>query len=349
MQLTRLLLALLLATSTPIVDAKAPIVIAHRGASGYLPEHTLAAKALAHGMGADYLEQDVVLTKDSIPIVLHDIHLDTVTNVTELFPDRQRDDGRYYAIDFTVAEVKRLRATERVDAKTNKTVFPRRFPPHASHFTVPTLAEELELIQGLNKSSGRQAGIYTEIKSPAWHRSEGKDISKIVLEVLGRYGYREASDAAYLQCFDVVETKRLRQELNCRLKLVQLLGANNWKEVDSDFDLEELARSMREIAKYAEGIGPRMSDVVRGRGTDGNLIVTSLVAVAHQHGLVVHPYTLRADALPGYSESFDELVKHFSVDAKVDGLFTDFPDQALRARNHHLPESKATEDTSAPR
>ena len=201
------LLAFLIAASPQMVDAAPPIVIAHRGASGYLPEHTLAAKALAHGMGADYLEQDVVLTKDDVPVVLHDIHLDTVTNVAEVFPDRKRDDGRYYAIDLTLAEVKQLRATERVDAKTKRPVFPTRFPPHLSYFTVPTLAEELELIQGLNTSSGREAGIYTEIKSPAWHRSEGKDISKIVLGVLDHYGYREASDLAYLQCFDVAENE----------------------------------------------------------------------------------------------------------------------------------------------
>lgn len=332
MWLTRLLLAVLFAVSTPMVNAETPIVIAHRGASGYLPEHTLAAKALAHGMGADYLEQDVVLTKDDQPIVLHDIQLDTVTNVAEVFPARRRDDGRYYAIDFTVAEVKQLRATERVDLETNEPVFPKRFPPRISHFSIPTLAEELELIQGLNKSSGREAGIYTEIKAPAWHRDQGKDISKIVLAVLGKYGYREGTDAAYVQCFDVVETKRLRQELRCRLKLVQLLGANDWTEVGSDFDRQELTNDISEIAKYAEGIGPRMSDIVRGRHDNGDLILTSLVEVAHQHGLVVHPYTLRSDAMPDYTASFDELVKFFFVDAKVDGFFTDFPDLAIRAR-----------------
>jgi len=333
MRPTRVLLALLFAMSTQIVNAETPIVIAHRGASGYLPEHTLAAKALAHGMGADYLEQDVVLTKDDQTIVLHDVHLDTVTNVAEVFPNRRRDDGRYYAIDFTAAEVKQLRATERFDAKTKEPVFPKRFPPRTSYFSIPTLAEELELIQGLNKSSGREAGIYTEIKAPAWHRAEGKDISKIVLAVLGRYGYRERSDTAYVQCFDVAETKRLRRELHCRLKLVQLLGANDWTEVGSDFDRRELTEAMSEIAAYADGIGPRMSDVVRGRRDNGDPLLTSLVEVAHQHGLVVHPYTLRADGMPDYTESFDELVKFFFVDAKVDGFFTDFPDLARRARD----------------
>ena len=313
--------------------AERPIVIAHRGASGYLPEHTLAAKALAHGMGAEFIEQDVVLTKDDVPVVLHDIHLDTVTNVADVFPDRRRGDGRYYAIDFVLRELKQLQATERIDAVTKKPVYPSRFPPHSSYFRVPTLAEELELIQGLNKSSEREAGIYVEIKSPAWHRSEGKDISKIVLAVLRQYGYRERSDAAYLQCFDTAETKRLRHELDCRLKLVQLLGANEWKKTDLDFDRQDLVKAMHDIAMYAEGIGPRMSDVVFGRDGNGDVVVSSLVEVAHQQGLVVHPYTLRADELPAYTNGFDELVKIFFVDAGVDGIFTDFPDKVLRARD----------------
>jgi glycerophosphoryl diester phosphodiesterase len=123
--------------------------------------------------------------------------------------------------------------------------------------------------------------------------------------------------------------------LNCQLRLVQLLGKNDWKEVDFDFARQELTKAISEIAEYAEGIGPRMDDVIRGRQKNGDLIVTSLVEVAHQHGLVVHPYTLRADALPDYTASFDELVKLFFVDAKVDGFFTDFPDMALQARRQN--------------
>ena len=164
-------------------------VIAHRGASGYLPEHTLAAKALAHGMGADFIEQDVVLTADDEAIVLHDIHLDTVTNVASQFPDRARPDGYFYAIDFSLEEIRRLKVHERVSRETRQAVYPQRFPDRHSIFRVPTLAEEIQLIQGLNKSTGRCAGIFPEIKSPAWHQSEGKDISRIVLEILARHGY----------------------------------------------------------------------------------------------------------------------------------------------------------------
>jgi glycerophosphoryl diester phosphodiesterase len=165
----------------------APLVIAHRGASGYLPEHTLEAKTLAYAMKPDYIEQDVVMTKDDQLVVLHDHYLDRVTDVAERFPNRARADGRYYAIDFTLAEIKTLRVTEGfdIDAQGNKVAgFPDRFPLWKGDFTVPTLAEEIELIQGLNKTLGYNIGIYPEIKAPWFHRHEGKDISQAVLKVL---------------------------------------------------------------------------------------------------------------------------------------------------------------------
>src|SRR6266478_3317261 len=153
------------------------IIIAHRGASGYLPEHTLEAKAVAHAMGADFLEQDLVLSMDGVPVVMHDIHVDTVTDVARRFPDRKRADGRYYAIDFTLAELKSLHITERFNPKTGRAVYEGRFPLWQSTFAIPTLEEELQLIQGLNRSTGRNVGIYPEIKSPSWHREkEHQDI-----------------------------------------------------------------------------------------------------------------------------------------------------------------------------
>ncbi len=306
------------------VAGERKIVVAHRGASGYLPEHTLEAKALGYAMGADYLEQDVVLTKDDYPIVIHDIYLDAVTNVSDVFPDRARSDGKFYAIDFTLNEIKTLRVTERIDLKTKSAVYPQRFPEGESHFQVPTLAEEIELIQGLNRSTGRKVGIYTEIKSPAWHREQGKDISKIVLTVLNRYGYNDKSDNAYLQCFDRSEIKRIRYELDSGLKLVQLIPG-----ADADFDVLLTPGGLKELSVYVDGIGPSMSRIIKGRDKDGKLIFTSLVKDAHKVELEVHPYTFRADALPEYVKTFDELLRVFLVEAKVDGIFTDFPDLAV--------------------
>ncbi len=298
-----------------------PVIIAHRGASGYLPEHTLAAKAAAHAMGADYLEQDVVLSKDDVPIVLHDIHVDAVTDVAARFPERKRADGRYYALDFTVAELKQLRVSERFDPKTGAVVFPRRFPKDQGGFQIVTLEEELQFIQGLNRSTGRRTGIYPEIKAPAWHRREGRDISRIALEMLARYGYRTKTDAVILQCFDVAEAKRIRTELGYAGRLVVLLGnevsAAQWQKP------ERLA----ELAEFADGIGPALAQVLEPPGAGTNRI-TELVSCAHALNLFVHPYTVRADDLPDGIATSEELHRLLFEVAKVDGVFTDFPDRS---------------------
>jgi len=326
------------ATSLPVVlvvlvmnlqaTGQGMIVIAHRGASGYLPEHTLPAKALAYGMGADYIEQDVVLTKDDRPIVLHDIHLDTVTDVAIKYPERRRQDGRYYAIDLTLAEIKQLNAHERVSHETHDPVYIERFPFGKSAFRVPTLAEEIELIQGLNQSTGRQVGIYPEIKKPAWHRQEGKDISKIVLRVLAEYGYDGPDDAIYLQCFDPVETRRIREELHCQLKLIQLIANNDWEESPADFDSLRTEAGIKQIAEYADGIGPSISHILEPVDHSDGFQLTELVRWAHANDLQVHPFTLRADALPDFVTSMEELMAILADQVSVDGVFTDFPDRA---------------------
>ncbi len=310
-----------------------PIVIAHRGASGYLPEHTLEAKALAYAMGADFLEQDCVLTADDVPVVLHDIFLDTVTNVATVFADRKRDDGRYYAIDFTLEEIKSLHVTERIDDETGEVVFPGRFPAGKSRFEVPTLAEEIELVQGLNRSTGKDVGIYPEIKQPAFHREQGKDISRILLDVLTQYGYRSREDACFVQCFDAAETRRLREDLNCSLRLVQLIYDTEWAETSTEFNAARTGEAMQTVAEYADGLGPLLTLVVSGIDATGNPVITPLVEAAHQHGLVVHPWTFRADGMPVWCDDFDALLRMFYADAQVDGLFSDFPDRAVRVRD----------------
>jgi glycerophosphoryl diester phosphodiesterase len=310
--------------------ADRPIVIAHRGASGYLPEHTLEAKSLAHGMGADYVEQDVVLTQDDVPIVLHDVHLDTVTDVANKYPDRKRDDGRYYAIDFTLDEIKTLRVSERFNPKTGLAVYPHRFPVRTSRFEVPTLAEEIELIQGLNRSTGREAGLYPEIKAPAWHRAQGKDISRIVLDVLNRYGYDNHDDRIFVQCFDAAETRRLRDEFGTKLPLIQLIGENSWKESTTDYDRLRTEAGLREIAGYADGIGPSLKHILTGFDAEGRPVLTDLVTLAHGQQLAVHPYTFRTDELPRGIADFDALLGLFVDGAGIDGLFTDFPDRAVK-------------------
>lgn len=313
-------------TAATLAALAAKIVIAHRGASGYLPEHTLPAIAMAHAQGAHYLEQDVVLSKDNVPVVLHDIHIDTVTDVARRFPGRKRDDGRFYALDFTVAELKQLAASERFDPRTGAAVFATRFPVGKGSFQIPTLEEELQLIQGLNTSSGREAGVYPEIKEPAWHRSQGRDISPIVLDLLARYGYKTKTDKVYVQCFDEAEVKRIRTELGYKGRLVQLIEGSR-PVLDEHKHLRTPA-GLAEIAKVADGIGPALSDVVARKG-DGALEATSLVRDAHAVRLEVHPYTFRADALPPGVGSLEDLLRIALTDIGVDGVFTDHPDRAV--------------------
>ncbi|OGK10135.1 MAG: glycerophosphodiester phosphodiesterase, partial [Candidatus Riflebacteria bacterium GWC2_50_8] len=287
-----------------------PINIAHRGACAYLPEHTLPAKALAYGLEADFIEQDVVLTKDNHALVIHDIHLDTVTDVAARFPGRAREDGRYYALDFTLDEIRTLKACERFEPASGTAVFAGRFPVWKSDFRLHTLPEEIELIQGLNKSTGKNIGIYPEIKDPAWHLEQGRDISKIVLKILEEYGYKTAADKIFLQCFDFAELKRIRNELKCELKLIQL--------IEEDCDIAE-------VASYADGIGPWIKQIITDLDKDGHPVISDLVARAHQHKLMVHPYTFRADALPA-GITADSLLDILFNQVGIDGIFSDFPD-----------------------
>ena len=155
---------------------------------------SMAWAVAAHSMDSDYIEQDVVLTKDDQAIVLHDIHLDAVTDVAKKYPDRARDDGRFYAIDFTLEEIKTLKLGERINVRTGQPVYPQRFPTIPKLLTIPTLEEEVLLIAGMNASRNKQVGIYPEIKQPAWHRKQGKDISRVVLQVLKKLGYQNSEE-----------------------------------------------------------------------------------------------------------------------------------------------------------
>lgn len=319
------LLALLLALGALAAAEPRPLIIAHRGASGYLPEHTLAAKALAYGQGADFLEQDVVLSKDGVPVIFHDTHIDTTTDVAQRFPGRQRTDGRFYALDFTVAELKQLNLTERFDPKTGRAVYPRRFPVGVGSFSVVTLEEEILFIQQLNRSTGRKVGIYPELKAPAWHHQQGRDLAAAVLPILRRHGYDTRDSACFVQCFELAEIRRLRGELAWRGKLIMLLGGKGKGPGETDFAYLQTDAGLAQLALLVDGIGPPLSSYVRGP-SPAERQVTDLAARARRAGLKSHPYTLRADELPKCVASVDELLRVLFDEVKVDGLFTDFPD-----------------------
>lgn len=344
-------LVLMGTTFNTTANADDKVVIAHRGASGYLPEHTLPAKAMAFAQGADYLEQDLVMTKDDQLVVLHDHYLDRVTDVADRFPDRARKDGRYYAIDFTLAEIKSLKFSEGFTVENGKKVqtFPGRFPMGKSDFRVHTFEEEIEFIQGLNHSTGKNIGLYPEIKAPWFHHQEGKDIATRVLEVLKKYGYTKKSDKIYLQCFDANELKRIRNELEPKmgmdLKLVQLIAYTKWNEteeqqpdgkwVNYSYDWMLEPGAMEKIAQYADGIGPDYHMLIADSSTNGHIIINGMVKEAHEHQLEVHPFTVRADQLPPYAKDVNELYDALYRQADVDGLFTDFPDKAISYLHSH--------------
>lgn len=309
-----------------------PLVIAHRGACGYLPEHTLEAKALAFGLGADYLEQDVVVTRDDRLVVLHDIHVDRVSNVAEVFPARCRDDGRYYVRDFDLAELQTLSVWERFeDVAGRQPVFPGRFPARRGRFRIASLDDELEMIAGLNRASGRSVGIYPEIKRPAWHHAEGADCAALLLETLDRFGYREPGQAVFVQCFDAAELRRVREQLGCRLRLVQLIAENDWQESATDYTALRSDEGLAAVADYADAIGPWLRQLYVSEPINGDPVSSGLASRAHAAGLAVHPYTFRADAIePGFAD-FASMVRWCHANLAIDGLFTDFPDLALAA------------------
>lgn len=329
--------SLTVATLLATTAAAAPLVIAHRGASGYLPEHTLEAKAYAHALGADFIEQDLVLTKDDVPVVLHDVYIDTVTDVATRFPERKRADGRYYALDFTLAELKQLRVKERFNAKTGAPVYPKRYPSATapSACQISTLEEELQLIQGLNRSTGRVAGIYPEIKKPKWHRDQGRDLSKAVLPILARYGYATKDDRCFLQCFELTEIKRLRQELGWRGRLVMLIDSKSREEDGTDHDRLCTAEGIKELAGLVDGIGPAFARLFTWPQRGGAPKMSELVRLAHAEKLVVHPYTVRIDDLPRNCPSAEALHEALFGAHAVDGVFTDFTDVTLKWINGH--------------
>ena len=273
------------AAATPSGGAACLEVIAHRGASGYLPEHTLPAYALGHGQGAEWIEPDVVLTADGGAIALHDVTLDRTTDVAERYPDRAREDGRYYAADFTFAELERLRVVESR---------PGRFP-HAT-FRVPRLTDVLDLVDGLNRTTERRAGVYPELKSPDVQPGLGA----AVLAALAGYDL-----PVRIQSFDAAALAALVTDL----PRVQLIAS----------PAQLAPAGLDEIAGYAVAIGVPAILIYRD---------PALVERAHERELAVHAYTLRADQLaPGFDSLGAEV--QALIDAGVDAVFTDHPDQVL--------------------
>lgn len=273
-----------------------PLVLAHRGASGHLPEHTLAAYTLAWSMGADYLEPDVVLTKDGVAICAHDVNMERVTDVAERFPDRAREDGKWYWIDFTLDEVRTLRVTYK---GANGVV----------GGAVPTFEAFLRLVDRLNAIGGEdgraRVGIIPEIKRPQFHADNGWSIHFEVLDALERFGYTETDNPCIIQCFDLNTLRRLHLS-GCELKLVWLLGE------------EPREGEVAHAAAFCHGLGPNrklLEDETTGKPLP-------LLAQAREFGLMLYPYTFKDEPAA---------MARFFHEYGVAGLFTDFPGAGRRA------------------
>lgn len=213
-----------------------------------------------------------------------------------------------------------------------------------SDFRIHTFEEEIEFVQGLNHSTGKNIGIYPEIKAPWFHHQEGKDIAASTLKVLKEYGYTSKQDKVYLQCFDANELKRIKDELEPKmgmdLNLVQLIAYTDWNEtqqkqadgkwVNYSYDWMFKPGAMAQIAQYADGIGPDYHMLVAEGSKPGAVKLTAMVKEAHANHLQVHPYTVRADQLPEYATNVNQLYDVLYNQAGVDGLFTDFPDKAVQ-------------------
>ncbi len=311
-----------------------PLLIAHRGASGYRPEHTLAAYALGAAMGAVAIEPDLVPTRDGHLIARHENEISGTTDVAShpTFADRRTTkviDGvervGWFTEDFTLSEIRTLRAVERL---------PHLRPGSAAYdgqFSIPTLSEILSLFRQLEEEHGRAISVYPEIKHPAFFADRGLDLEPRVVDGLAEAGYRERSDLAWIQSFEPGSLRTLRRLAD--LRLVQLVDLPHTAQVTPD--------GLAEVATYADVLGPHKRLVVPV-GEDGALASpTDLVRDAHAVGLEVHPWTVRAENvfLPPALRSSEDDAAHGDLAAEVralvaagvDGLFSDHADLAAAA------------------
>jgi glycerophosphoryl diester phosphodiesterase len=332
--------------TTPIMTDQPPLVIGHRGASGYRPEHTLAAYELAIQMGVDYIEPDIVSTKDGELIARHENDIAETTDISEHpeFSDRKTTkiiDGKevtsWFTEDFTLSEIKTLRAKERL---------PFRSSAYNGRFEIPTLQEVIDLAKQKTAGTGRTIGIYPETKHPTYFNSINLSVLEPLVAILKKNGYTSSSSPVFIQSFEVENLKQLNQMID--VPLVQLLGEADMQPYDfvvkGDFrtyaDLTTPAELAR-IAEYADGLGLYKRLIVPV-GEDKRLKApTSLINDAHAAGLKVHTWTFRNEdqyLAPDYNGSSQAEYEQF-FKLGIDGVFSDFPDTAVNARNQMFSSS----------
>jgi glycerophosphoryl diester phosphodiesterase len=360
-------------TGAPTLSGQKPLIVAHRGASGYLPEHTLEGYKLAIEQGADFIEPDLVATKDGVLVVRHEPMLSGTTDVASRpeFASRKRvrkidgiDTDDWFAGDFTLAEIKTLRA---------KQAFPDRDQSHNGKYLIPTFQEVIDLAKAESARLGRVVGIYPETKHPLFHAATGLALEDRLLDALKAAGWTEKTSPVIIQSFETANLKYLRRKT--ALRLVQLVDGDG---VDKDgrvtlaapFDrpydfavtgdkrtFQDLvsAEGLKEIATYADGVGPWKPYLLAGKQVvqaDGKpqdlnkdgaiderdrvlIAPTDVVTNAHAAGLFVHSWTFRSEPKRLVSDFGNDPAAEYKafLALGIDGVFSDFPDQAVKARD----------------
>jgi len=332
------------------VNGHAAVVIGHRGAAGYRPEHTLASYELAARLGAEFIEPDLVPTKDGVLVARHEPEISETTDVAQHgeFADRKTTkmiDGRpvtgWFTEDFTLAELTTLRAIERIPAvRQHNTLYNGRYP-------IPTFDEILDLRQRLSRQFNREIGVYPETKHPSYFRAIGLALEPKLVDTLERAGLNRREAPVFVQSFEVGNLQWLRRELRVRLiQLIDSVGAPADSAAAADlrsYDDLVTPAGLRWIARYADGIGPAKDRIVPRDATGVSAPPTSLVRDAHSAELLVHPFTFRNENqfLPAehrsstdvnaYGDAFAEYQQFYRLG--VDGVFSDMPDTAIAARS----------------
>lgn len=332
------------AAPAPAADQRPrePLVIAHRGASGYRPEHTLAAYRLAIRLGADYVEPDLVSTKDGVLVARHENEISGTTDVSTRpeFADRRTTKTidsvqvtGWFTEDFTLAELKTLRAKERLpQVRPGNTRYDGRFE-------IPTFTEVLQLVKEESRREGRRIGVAPETKHPTYFDSIGLSLEEPLVRSLKRFGLDKARSKAVIQSFEVDNLKELDELVNT--PIVQLVDASQASRVTAD--------GLREVSRYADWVGPTKDLVLpRDPATGATGQPSQVVDQAHRAGLAVVVWTLRDENQfmatnfrrgtdpSAYGDIHAEVTAF--LDAGVDALFADYPDSAVDARDDWLDQ-----------
>lgn len=338
---------LIMPRETPAYKMIKPLIIGHRGACGHRPEHTLESYKLAISMGADYVEPDLVSTKDHVLIARHENEIGGTTDVETKFPNRKTTktiDGNkvtgWFTEDFTLKEIKTLRAKERLD-----------FRDHSfdGKFEIPTFEEVLTLVKAESKRLKKNIGVYPETKHPSYFQSVNLPLEEPLIEMLNKFKLNDAKSLVFIQSFELTNLKKLKKltplPLIYLLDDPEIVPYDHVLAKDKRTYLEMLKpENLKEISLTASGIGPYKRYIIPADSSNHSMAPTTLIDDAHAVGLKVHPYTFRSETkylLTDYNnDPSAEYYEYFKLG--VDGLFTDFPDAAVKAWAEYQIKFKKT-------